>query len=260
MTAAKPGFEVRAFPLSRRLVTDAGVWSGRKHIIHVLAELDVTRARAVIRERAERTGERLSFTAFIIACVGRTVALDRVWHAYRKGGRLILFDEVDIATLVERDVEGAKLATFEVIRRAHERPVEDIHAQIRKAQSAKVEAMPGAAGWKAYLRLPGFLRRLLYVWLDRNPARRKELGGTVIVTAIGMYASGAGWGIPIASNTLTVTVGGIGTKPGIVDGRVEPREYLSLTVSFDHDIVDGAPAARFVSSLRELVESASLLG
>jgi pyruvate/2-oxoglutarate dehydrogenase complex dihydrolipoamide acyltransferase (E2) component len=40
-----------------------------------------------------------------------------------------------------------------------------------------------------------------------------------------------------------------------VDGRIEVREYLNMTVSVDHDIVDGAPAARFVNELRELIES-----
>jgi pyruvate/2-oxoglutarate dehydrogenase complex dihydrolipoamide acyltransferase (E2) component len=37
------------------------------------------------------------------------------------------------------------------------------------------------------------------------------------------------------------------------------REFLNLTVSFDHDIVDGAPAARFVRSLADLVEGAAAL-
>ena len=31
-----------------------------------------------------------------------------------------------------------------------------------------------------------------------------------------------------------------------MDRRIEPREFLSLTLAFDHDVIDGAPAARFV--------------
>ena len=59
---------------------------------------------------------------------------------------------------------------------------------------------------------------------------------------------------------MGVTVGGIAKRPGIApDGTIEVREYLYLTVSFDHDIVDGAPAARFTSRLVEIIESASLL-
>jgi pyruvate/2-oxoglutarate dehydrogenase complex dihydrolipoamide acyltransferase (E2) component len=44
-------------------------------------------------------------------------------------------------------------------------------------------------------------------------------------------------------------------KPGVVDGQIAIREYLSLTVSLDHDVIDGAPAARFVTRLKELIES-----
>lgn len=259
MIAQNPGYQIRTFPLSRRLILDAGAWGRRKHIIHLLGELDVTVARQKIRETAERTGEQLSFSAFITACVGRTVVLDRMWHAYRQGGRLILFDDVDVAVLVERNVEGEKLALFQVVRKSNEKSVRDIHNEIREAQRGKVDEMPSIGRWKMFLALPGLLRRPFYWWLDRSPNTRKALGGTVVVTAVGMFAGGAGWGIPISSATLTVTVGGVAKKPGFVNDNMEPREYLNVTVSFDHDIVDGAPAARFVAKLRELVENASLL-
>jgi pyruvate/2-oxoglutarate dehydrogenase complex dihydrolipoamide acyltransferase (E2) component len=50
-------------------------------------------------------------------------------------------------------------------------------------------------------------------------------------------------------------VGGVAWKPAVVEGRIEPREILNLTVRFDHDVVDGAPAARFTRRLVELIES-----
>jgi len=69
-----------------------------------------------------------------------------------------------------------------------------------------------------------------------------------------MFGRG-GWGIVIVPiHTLGITIGGIVEKPGVVDGRIEIREYLDLTISVDHDIVDGAPAARFTQPLRELIE------
>jgi len=40
-----------------------------------------------------------------------------------------------------------------------------------------------------------------------------------------------------------------------VDGQITIREYLSLTVSFDHNMIDGAQAARFTERLKELIES-----
>jgi pyruvate/2-oxoglutarate dehydrogenase complex dihydrolipoamide acyltransferase (E2) component len=53
-----------------------------------------------------------------------------------------------------------------------------------------------------------------------------------------------------------ITVGGIATKPRYVDGVLQPRELLDLTISVDHAVVDGAPAARFARRLAELVEHA----
>ena len=70
-----------------------------------------------------------------------------------------------------------------------------------------------------------------------------------------MFGKGAGWGIPITDYTLGITVSGIAEKPGIVDGRIEIREYLSMTITVDHDIIDGAPLARFTQRLKELIES-----
>lgn len=83
----------------------------------------------------------------------------------------------------------------------------------------------------------------------------KKAVGTVGITAVGMFGEGAGWGIPIPTPALMVTVGGIGEKPGAVDGQIALREYLNLTISFDHELVDGAPAARFTKRLKQLIES-----
>jgi len=41
----------------------------------------------------------------------------------------------------------------------------------------------------------------------------------------------------------------------VVEGRVEPREILNLTVMLDHEIIDGGPAARFTHRLVELIQS-----
>jgi len=42
-------------------------------------------------------------------------------------------------------------------------------------------------------------------------------------------------------------VGPISRKVGLVDGHAEPRDYLPMTVMFDHDVVDGADAFRFMA-------------
>jgi pyruvate/2-oxoglutarate dehydrogenase complex dihydrolipoamide acyltransferase (E2) component len=58
------------------------------------------------------------------------------------------------------------------------------------------------------------------------------------------------------NHTPQVTVGGISGKPRVVDGEIATRELLDLAVTFDHDVVDGAPATRFTQRLGELIEDA----
>ena len=80
------------------------------------------------------------------------------------------------------------------------------------------------------------------------------------MTAVGMFGRGTGWGIPFIAHSISLTVGGVGRCPGLgSDGRVEQREFVCLTVSVDHDVVNGAPVARFISRLRETIETAALL-
>jgi pyruvate/2-oxoglutarate dehydrogenase complex dihydrolipoamide acyltransferase (E2) component len=71
-----------------------------------------------------------------------------------------------------------------------------------------------------------------------------------------MFGKSAGWGVIfLPHHTLGVTVGGLAQKPGVFEGQIAIREYLSLTLSFDHDIVDGAPAARFARDFTALLEN-----
>jgi pyruvate/2-oxoglutarate dehydrogenase complex dihydrolipoamide acyltransferase (E2) component len=84
--------------------------------------------------------------------------------------------------------------------------------------------------------------------------RYKRLMGTVSVTALGIVGqSGMSWGIPIGIHPLIVAVGVIVKRPGIIHDAISIREYVGLTVMFDHDVTDGAPVARFIRRLQELM-------
>lgn len=255
----EPGYQVIPYPRSRRLVVDAARAGGRKHMIHGLVEFDVTKARMILREHKARTGESLSFTAFILHCVGAAVAQDRMVHACKDWrGRLVLFDDVDVNTIIEIQLEERRFPLAYVVRAVNRRSVRELHDEIRHVQQnpqrSHGEGTFNVMSW--YVRLPGFLRGLAYRILPLNPHWLRRIGGTVNVTAVGMFGEGGGWGIPIPLYTLNLTLGGIATKPAVVDGQIVPREMLSVTLSFDHDVVDGAPAARFADRLKGLVEGA----
>ncbi len=230
----------------------------RKPIIHGLIEVDVTRAREFLQEHKARTGEALSFTAFIITCLAKAVDANKAVQACRKGSKhLVLFDEVDVASAIERDMTGQKQPIVYIIRAANKKTFREIHEEIRAAQ---VEAVQKAwVGLRDFRFLPvvifRFIWPLLWWMIGRYPQVQKRYGGTVGLTAVGMFGKGAGWGIPVEYRTLGITLGGIAEKPGVVDGQIAIREYLCMTLSFNHDLIDGAPAARFIAQLKELIES-----
>jgi hypothetical protein len=163
-----------------------------------------------------------------------------------------------VYTLIERDVAGQKQPIPYIVRAANRKTLRAIHHEIRAAQVAAVEQVwEGFRDFRRYLPLVVFrvLWPVLWWMTGRFPQVQKKYGGTIGVTAVGMFGKGAGWGIPFTSRTLDLTLGGIAQKPGVVDGQVAIREYLSLTLSFNHELIDGAPAARFTQRLKELIES-----
>jgi pyruvate/2-oxoglutarate dehydrogenase complex dihydrolipoamide acyltransferase (E2) component len=247
-------YQVVPYPKHRR--AEAVLYRSVQHkpMIHGLIEVDVTRARAFLRDHQAKTGESLSFTAFLATCLAKAVDEHKAVQACRQGSKhLILFDEVDVYTPIERDVAGQKQIIGYTIRAANRKTFPEIHHEIRAAQVEDVAK--ALERYQVFQSLPTLLWRFLVWVLGRYPQVQKKYGGTVGLTAVGMFGEGAGWGIPSASPILMITVGGIGEKPGVVDGQIAIREYLSLTISFDHEIIDGAPAARFTERLKELIES-----
>ncbi len=248
------GYKVVPFPKIRLGAIDLLRRGQQMHIIHGLIEVDVTKPRQSIHVHKARTGETWSFTAFIATCLAKAVDENKSMHAYRDWrNRLILFDDVDVNTMIEREAGGRKMGTPYIIRAANKKTFREIHEEIRTAQGTAVEKAE-FKGIQWYLLLPSFIRGFLWWMLGRSPHLWKKYAGTVGITAVGMFGKSIGWGIPISCNTLTLTLGGVAEKPGVVDGRIELREYLCLTISVDHDIIDGAPAARFTARLKDLIE------
>jgi pyruvate/2-oxoglutarate dehydrogenase complex dihydrolipoamide acyltransferase (E2) component len=252
-------FDILPFPLGREVVVDAGYLGAKRHIIFGLVEVDVTKARKLRRHLSAGGKTKLSFTAFIVASLGRAIASNPKVQAYRDWrGRLVVFHDVDVVTMIEPEV-GA-VAIPHIIRNANRRSVQDISDEIRSIQAKPEKSEQSSTLVALAPRVPRFMRLLFFQAVKKNPHWFKRLEGTVVVTSVGMFGSSGGWGIGfLPTHTIGLTVGGIAQKPGVHEEQIEVREYLNLTISFDHDIVDGAPAARFTRQLIELIEKATVI-
>ncbi len=250
--------EVHRIPRSRRLVTEA-LRIGRRQIpIHGLFDVDITD----VRQRLSAHDPPLSTTAFVAACVGRAAAAHPEVHGYRDWrGRLVLHRHVDIATLIEVTTPDGAFPLAHLIVDADSRSVTDISDEIRA-----VVYNPGAApehkllsrGLPPVIGVPGLVR--FGYWMANRSVRLRRRTGSVSLTAVGMFGGGSGFGIAAPTlSTLGVVVGGISPQPRAINDEVSIRYVMDLTVTVDHRITDGAPTARFVAYLRELLHSGQLL-
>lgn len=253
-------FQTRPYSAWRTIMSDALRVASEKNYIYGLYEIDVTEARRRIHDYKSRTGGDFSFTAFLVGCIALAVDENKSVHSLRQGNRLVIFDDVDVNIQVEHDLIGEKVVSSHIVRSANRKTARQIHDEIRAAQHEQISTaspVPTLPRWILQaIRLPTFIRRMILRRILANPFSIRQLGGTVNLTTIGMAAGGGGWGIAIGEMSLNVVVGGVETTPKVIDGKIVPREILSLTLSFDHDVIDGAPAARFAAHSKVLIEAA----
>lgn len=250
--------QVRPFPANRRLVT-AGMRAGRRKMpMYGLVDVDVTTANRLLAGH----DPPCSLTAFVVASVARAVAAHPEVHAYRNWrGQLVIHDYVDVTTMVEIFTSQGPFAIPHVLRDADVRGVPELTAELRNVKREPSASFSGR--WldraaPAATRIPGALPAM-YAVMARSVAIRQRVG-TVAVTSVGMFAGGGGFGTtPLTLMSVEVVVGGMSQRPRVVDGQVAIRDVLDLTLAIDHNVVDGAPAARFSAQLRELLESAAVL-
>ncbi len=252
-------FQVHPFPRDREIVIDAGYLGARRHIIHALVEFDITVARQFIAAHKQATGESLSLTAFLVASLASAIRQHPLVQAYRNWrSQLIVFNAVDVVVMIETEKDG--VAVPHILRAANHKTFRQLHEEIRSVQTGR-SASPQTGGLsKLGKYAPRWARLLFFKLLKKNPPWLQRLSGTVVITSVGMFGRGGGWGfgfLPV--HTLGLTVGGISERLVLRDGQLESRESLCLTISLDHDIVDGAPAARFANTFRTLVESGAVL-
>lgn len=84
-------------------------------------------------------------------------------------------------------------------------------------------------------------------------------GGTITITNIGVFGMDTGTPILNTGEVAIVALGTIKQKPWVVDGEVRPRYVTTIGGSFDHRVVDGDVASRFLADVASIIEEPALL-
>jgi pyruvate dehydrogenase E2 component (dihydrolipoamide acetyltransferase) len=84
-------------------------------------------------------------------------------------------------------------------------------------------------------------------------------GGTITITNLGSFGVDTGTPILNPGEVTIVALGTIKPKPWVVNGEIRPRMVTTVAASFDHRVVDGDVASRFVADVASVMEEPALL-
>jgi pyruvate/2-oxoglutarate dehydrogenase complex dihydrolipoamide acyltransferase (E2) component len=253
-------FKIHKFPKTRIATIDVCDIGKQKHHIVAMIEIDVSTSREKI-ERYKKGNHKISFTAWLIKAISLTVKDYELVASYLKGKReAIIFNDINISILVEKELNGQKVPIPLIIEKVNERTLESITTQIRDARDKELTEKDIVLQKKSrkleriYYVLPGFIRRFFWRYLLKNPVLAFNKMGNVAITSIGMMGNVNGWFIPISVHPICIGISSVTKKPIVVNDKIEIREILNMTILLDHDVIDGAPMARFISDLSANLE------
>ncbi len=207
--------------IARRLVASIGP------IPHffLTTEVDVERA-AIAREElnALETGPRISFNDIIMKVIAQALRQHRACNAWWMEDRIRYFTDVHLSMAVA--VEDGLITP--VIRNAHRKSLRDIAAESRElAQRAR----------------------------ERRLTPEEYTGGTFSVSNLGMFDIDQFTAVINPPEAGIIAVGSIVERPVLVDGELEARRRMRLTMSCDHRVIDGATGAQFLQTVKRMLEN-----
>jgi pyruvate dehydrogenase E2 component (dihydrolipoamide acetyltransferase) len=187
--------------------------------VTLTAELDAT-ALVELRQQAR---PRPSYNDYLIRLTALALQQHRALNSSLRGDDILLHSRVHVGLAV--DTEAGLLVP--VVRDADRKSVAEI---ARETASLSGRALRGELG------------------------SDDMTGGTFTITNLGAAGIDAFTPIINPPQCAILGVGRIHQRPAVVDGEIVPRWLTVVSLTFDHRIIDGGPAARFLAALRDLVE------
>ncbi|MEL4319323.1 dihydrolipoamide acetyltransferase family protein [Leifsonia sp. YIM 134122] len=109
------------------------------------------------------------------------------------------------------------------------------------------------------VQLASALEQLTITAREGKTSPAQMAGGTITITNIGVFGMDTGTPILNSDEVGIVALGTIKPKPWVVDGEVRVRQVTTIGASFDHRVVDGDVASRFLADVASIIEEPALL-
>jgi len=202
-----------------------------------MGEIDMTEIvslRNTLLTQEEAIGARITYTDILVLASAKAIEKNPIINASLLDNEIKIWEDINIgvAVAVEGGAEGGLIVP--VVRNADQKSLVEINQVIRtlveKARAGKL--------------LPDDVS-----------------GGTFTVTNLGAVGGGWGFGTPIINQPQSAIIGtgSITDRPVVRDGQIVIRPIMTFSLTYDHRVVDGAPAAAFLITLTQILENPGLL-
>jgi pyruvate dehydrogenase E2 component (dihydrolipoamide acetyltransferase) len=208
-----------------------------EHMVHSLSTMaqvsmsttaDVSQLKATREAMGARWGRKPSYTDFLVKAVTAALQEHPLLGARLEGDEIVMPTEHNIGVAVA--LESGLIVP--VVRNADRLTLLEIGDRVKDlAERARQNAL----------------------------AVEEVTGGTITITNLGMYGIDAFTPIINPPEVAILGVGRIGQQLALVDGQVVARDVMTLSLTVDHRIVDGAPGAQFLQTLVALLEHPALI-
>jgi hypothetical protein len=218
-----------------------------------MVEADVTETARKIADLRKQHKVIISLHIYTLYCLSRALTDYPQLNTYRRGKRLITFDDIDVGTTVEKKLPGTDIryAAAFVVRAAQSMGLARLNYEMRKMIRRDPAQDETAAIRRKFARLPGFVRWLIGKRVKADPFMFRKIYGTVGLTSLHLADVGQPYfAVPPNAYTLTVATGGLIDRYVMgPDGIAQKRKFMPVTMAVDHAIVDGLLACRMGRNL-----------
>lgn len=293
--ATQDDSQIPATPIARRLASQLGInlhdcrrsgSAGRvsRADVEALAALRGSSEKSVART-AEAVEERAAYDSQPLSAMRRTIA-SRLQESKRNAPHFRLVSEVDLTRLqaLRREVNSAlpslKVTLNDLLVKACAQAlmsVPEMNVQydeasqtIRRFHTADIAiavALPGGLYTpilrEANRKTVGVISRQLHELVTRTKAGTLKAedfqGGTFCISNLGMFGIRQFDAIINPPQCAILAVGAAESRAVVHEGQIVARERLTLSLSCDHRVIDGAVGATFMQHLQRAIETPSLM-
>ncbi|MDN7244105.1 dihydrolipoamide acetyltransferase family protein [Planococcus shenhongbingii] len=195
--------------------------------VTLTTEVDMTEAigmrKQLLGSIEQQTGFRVSYTEIILKAAASSLKLHPNINVSLEGNEIVFHEEINLGLAVAVD-NGLMVP---VVKNVDQKGLSELTAECKRLGKAA---------------------------RDSKLKPDEMSGGTFTISNLGMYAIDAFTPVINQPESAILGVGRINEKPVGVNGAIELRPMMVLSLSFDHRVIDGAPAAAFLTELKEVLE------